>query len=270
MAVARRARVTVALDSFAAARALSDAAQAAQVKSGCSPRPMWASAAWAFRRASSGELASAMRKLHGLVFEGIAFYPGHIKILDEAGRRAMARLSDLLGSILADFRRRGIEVPIVSGGSRPRCFTRTKSQGLNEIRPGTYIFNDLNTVRSGACALEDCAASILATVVSTARPGTDDYRWRLEDVFLGPAGELAGGDFRPRGGRPRRAVPQDERGARLHRSDVRRCEHSGPGDRVRMIPNHICVAMNLHEWVYGVRGEHVEEIWNVDARGKVQ
>jgi D-serine deaminase-like pyridoxal phosphate-dependent protein len=42
------------------------------------------------------------------------------------------------------------------------------------------------------------------------------------------------------------------------------------GDRVHVIPNHICVAVNLHERVYGVRGDRVEEIWNVDARGKLQ
>jgi D-serine deaminase-like pyridoxal phosphate-dependent protein len=43
-----------------------------------------------------------------------------------------------------------------------------------------------------------------------------------------------------------------------------------PGDRVRIIPNHICVAVNLHEQVYGIRGDRVEEIWRVDARGKLQ
>jgi D-serine deaminase-like pyridoxal phosphate-dependent protein len=42
------------------------------------------------------------------------------------------------------------------------------------------------------------------------------------------------------------------------------------GDRVRVIPNHICVAVNLHERVYGVRGDRVKEMWNVDARGKLQ
>jgi D-serine deaminase-like pyridoxal phosphate-dependent protein len=42
------------------------------------------------------------------------------------------------------------------------------------------------------------------------------------------------------------------------------------GDRVRVIPNHICVAVNLHEKVYGVRGDTVEEVWPVDARGKLQ
>jgi D-serine deaminase-like pyridoxal phosphate-dependent protein len=42
------------------------------------------------------------------------------------------------------------------------------------------------------------------------------------------------------------------------------------GDRVHLIPNHICVAVNLHERVYGIRGDTVEEIWPVDARGKLQ
>ena len=42
------------------------------------------------------------------------------------------------------------------------------------------------------------------------------------------------------------------------------------GDRVRVIPNHICVVVNLHEKVYGVRGDKVEEVWPVDARGKLQ
>src|ERR1039458_8468955 len=46
-----------------------------------------------------------------------------------------------------------------------------RHEGLTEIRPGTYIYNDVNTVLSGACALEDCAATILSTVVSTARAG---------------------------------------------------------------------------------------------------
>ena len=42
------------------------------------------------------------------------------------------------------------------------------------------------------------------------------------------------------------------------------------GERVHVIPNHICVAVNLHERVYGLRGEEVEETWTVDARGKLQ
>ena len=42
------------------------------------------------------------------------------------------------------------------------------------------------------------------------------------------------------------------------------------GDRVRILPNHICVAVNLHNRVYGVRGEQVVESWTVDGHGKLQ
>ena len=55
---------------------------------------------------------------------------------------------------------------IVSGGSTPLLFRSHDIEGLSEIRPGTYLFNDMNTVGSGGCALEDCAASMLVTVVS--------------------------------------------------------------------------------------------------------
>ncbi|MEJ7607748.1 MAG: hypothetical protein WKF37_16110 [Bryobacteraceae bacterium] len=42
------------------------------------------------------------------------------------------------------------------------------------------------------------------------------------------------------------------------------------GEKVRVIPNHVCVAVNLHERVYGIRGNEVEEIWEVAGRGKLQ
>ncbi len=42
------------------------------------------------------------------------------------------------------------------------------------------------------------------------------------------------------------------------------------GDRVQIIPNHVCVAMNLHERVYGIRGDTVEQVWRVEGRGKLQ
>ena len=67
-------------------------------------------------------------------------------------------------------------------------------------------------------------------------------------------------------------------GARFHKMneehgfvDVTRAERQfAVGDRVHVIPNHICVAVNLHEQVYGVRGDTVEETWKVDGRGKLQ
>ena len=162
----------MALDSVFAARQLSDAAREAQTEVGVLAE---FDAGLGRVGVAPGEpllqLAQSIRKLPHLSFEGLAFYPGHIKDLDEPGLRALAQLSDLLRSILADFRRAGIEVPIVSGGSTPTLFHSHEIHGLNEIRPGTYVFNDVNTLRSGGCTLADCAATILATVVSVARPG---------------------------------------------------------------------------------------------------
>jgi D-serine deaminase-like pyridoxal phosphate-dependent protein len=67
-------------------------------------------------------------------------------------------------------------------------------------------------------------------------------------------------------------------GARFHKMneehgyvDVSHAEKGfAIGDRVHIVPNHICVAVNLHEQVYGVRGETVEEVWKVEGRGKLQ
>src|ERR1017187_880080 len=120
MEVARRTRVTVALDSVFAARQLSDAARAAQLEVG-----VLAEVDVGLGRVgvTAGEalvqLAQSLAKLPWLRFEGIAFYPGHIKEMDESGQRALAQLAELLRSILSDFRRAGIEVGIVSGGSTP-------------------------------------------------------------------------------------------------------------------------------------------------------
>ena len=270
MAVARRARVTVALDSVEAARPLSEAAQAAEVEIG-----VLAETDVGLGRVGvpPGEplvaLAECLRKLPGLVFEGVTFYPGHIRNLDEAGRRALGQLSEVVGSILAGFRRAGIEVRIVSGGSTPTLFHSHEIQGLNEIRPGTYVFNDLNTVRVGACRMEDCSAAILATVVSTAVPGqiiidggsktfSSDRPVNSSEASFGHVVEVP----------PARFHKMNEEHGFIDATQAGR--EFRVGERVRIIPNHICVALNLHERVYGMRGEHVEAVWKVDARGKVQ
>jgi D-serine deaminase-like pyridoxal phosphate-dependent protein len=268
--VARRTRVTVALDSTFAARQLSDAARAAQVEIGVLAE---VDAGLGRVGVAPGEpllqLAQTIGKLPHLRFAGIAFYPGHIKTLDESGLRALAELSDLLRGILDDFRAAGIEIGTVSGGSTPTLFHSHEIHGLTEIRPGTYVFNDLNTIRSGACALEDCAATILATVVSTARPGQmiiDGGSKTFSSDRLANTAEVTFGHL------------VEAPGARFHKMneehgfiDLSHAEAEfSVGDRVRVIPNHICVAVNLHEKVYGLRGDTVEEVWPVDARGKLQ
>ncbi|HUI54704.1 MAG TPA: alanine racemase [Bryobacteraceae bacterium] len=268
MAVARRTRVTVALDSMIAARQLSEAAGAAHVEVGVLAEFDAGLGRVGVPPGELLQLAQCISKLPHLSFDGITFYPGHIKDLDESGLQALSQLSALVRSILDDFYRAGMEVRIVSGGSTPTLFHSHEIEGLTEIRPGTYVFNDVNTVSSGGCGLEDCAAAIAATVVS-ARPGhmiidggsktfSSDRPVNASEVSFGRLVEAPGARF----------YKMNEEHGFIDLAGAER--EFSVGDRVRVIPNHICVAVNLHEQVYGVRGGNVEEIWKVDARGKLQ
>jgi D-serine deaminase-like pyridoxal phosphate-dependent protein len=270
MEVARRAAVTVSLDSLFVARQLSEAAQAAGVEIG-----VLAEVDVGLGRVGvlpGPALLDLIRNIHGLPklrFEGIAFYPGQIKILDQAGEQALDHLAGLLERTLGDIRAAGFEVRIVSGGSTPTLFHSHRLPGLNEIRPGTYIFNDRNTMLSEACALDECAASILVTVVSTAKAGqmivdggsktfSSDRPVGNTEVSFGHVVEAPDAVF---------TKMNEEHGfVELRKS----ASQFTAGDRVRIIPNHVCVAMNLHESVYGVRDGAVEHVWRVEGRGKLQ
>lgn len=269
MQIAPKTNVTVALDSVFAARQLSDAAREVQREIGVLAEVDMGLGRVGVPPEEALELARAIERLPWLRFEGITFYPGHIKQLDEEGEKALQTLSNTLSGVLREVRQAGLEVRIVSGGSTPTLWHSHRIRGLNEIRPGTYIFNDRNTVLSKACALEDCAASIMTTVVSTARKGqliidggsktfSSDRPAAGAEVSFGHVLEAPEAVF---------TKMNEEHGF----VDVRRskCEFS-VGDRLRLIPNHVCVAMNLHEHVYGIRGDKVEQIWRVAARGKLQ
>jgi D-serine deaminase-like pyridoxal phosphate-dependent protein len=270
MAVARQTQITVALDSLLAARQLSEAAREAQVTVG-----VLAEVDVGLGRVGvpPGEellqLVQGLQRLAPLRFDGIAFYPGHIKSLDELGLAAVERLSELVRGMVEELRRAGTMPRIVSGGSTPTLFQSHRVAGLNEIRPGTYIFNDKSTVVSGACTYEDCAASILATVVSTAKKGqvivdggsktfSSDRLPAGTEVSFGHVIDAPEAVF---------AKMNEEHGYVELRQSPR---PFSVGDRVRIVPNHVCAAMNLHETVYGIRGDQVEQTWTVEGRGKLQ
>lgn len=270
-AVARRTRVTVSLDSLCAARQLSAAAKAGGVEVGAlAETDVGLGRVGVSPGTELIDLARGMHSLPGLALEGIAFYPGHIKDHGAEGMEALAALGRLIERMLDDFRRAGIPVRIVSGGSTPSLFHSHELPGLNEIRPGTYIFNDWNTVVSGACTPEECAASMLVTVVSTARPGQiivdGGSKTFSSDRLMGSGAESTFG----------RVVEAPEAGFRKMNEehgyiDVTRCERKFEiGERLHIIPNHICVAVNLHERVQGMRHGEVEEVWEVAGRGKLQ
>ena len=270
MQVAKHTSVTMSLDSLLVAQQLSEAARAQQVEIG-----VLAEVDVGLGRVGVApgtallELIQGIGRLPNLRFDGIAFYPGQVKSLDEEGRQALEKIARLLDEILSDLRRAGFAPRIVSGGSTPTLFHSHELTGMNEVRPGTYIFNDRNTVLSGACTLNECAASILVTVVSTAKPG---------QMIIDGGSKTFSSDRPTAGSEVSFGLVVDEPEAVFTKMneehgfvDIRKANRRfNVGDRARIIPNHICVAMNLHECVYGIRNGVVEQTWRVEARGKLQ
>lgn len=268
--LSRQTSVSISIDSACAARQISEAFFAAGAEAG-----ILAEVDVGLRRVGMApgaellELVRLIRRLPGLRFRGIAFYPGHIKRMDDAGMAALEEVDALISEAAAEIEGDGHPIELVSGGSTPALFESHRIGRMNEIRPGTYIFNDRNTWMTGACELEQCAAFILTTVVSTAVAdqiivdgGSKTFS---SDRCAAP--EAAGFGYFP--GSPNAVLEKmnEEHGF----VDVREEQRNWRvGEKIRIIPNHICVAVNLHERVYGIRGERVEEVWEVEARGKLQ
>src|SRR5256885_3678803 len=116
-------------------------------------------------------LAKRIREAAPLRFGGIAFYPGHIRESVDSQDAKLELLRAGLDDALSRFDRAGLTPTSVSGGSTPTMWRTHEIPRVTEYRPGTYIFNDRTTAEIGACAWEDCALTVLATVVSTAVPG---------------------------------------------------------------------------------------------------
>lgn len=265
MQVAAHTDVTVALDSAESANALSEAAVSAGRRIA-----VLAEIDVGLRRvgvqpgAALRALLSVIARLRGLEFRGLTFYPGHLKNASDP----VEAVSGCVARALEGVKAAGLESTVVSGGSTPLLWRSHEVAGVNEIRPGTYIFNDRNTVASGAAQWEDCAASILATIVSTAVEGQIIIDGGSKTFSSDRMSDGSAGFGRVAGAEGAVFDRMNEEHGYISLDGVRR--DFRVGDRVSVIPNHICVAMNLHEKVYGIRNGIVEEIWQVEGRGKLQ
>jgi D-serine deaminase-like pyridoxal phosphate-dependent protein len=263
--VARERPTLVGLDSIRAVDALRDA-----LIPGAEPVGVLVELDVGMRRcgvASSEEATRIARACgDGIVYRGIMFYPGHIREPVDQQDRGLEALALELGAAVQALGDAGLEPEIVSGGSTPTAFRSHEVPYQTEIRPGTYVYNDRTTAAIGACEWDDCAYTVLATVVSTAVPGQAVVDAGTKALS---SDVLRAGDFGGYGqllGRPEVVVTRksEEHGVLdLSRTDWR----PEVGERVRIIPNHVCVSVNLHPKVYGVRDDEVERVWQVEARG---
>lgn len=259
------ARLTVGLDSAEALRGLAGAAAAARRRVGVLVEvDVGMHRVGVQTPEEAVALADEVRRSGALEYRGIMFYPGHIRSTGEEQRRELERLSGTLGAHRDALRHAGLDPEVVSGGSTPTLWRSHEVAGLTEIRPGTNIFNDRNTVGVAACQWEECAYTVLATVVSTAVPGqavVDAGAKALSKDEM--AGEGRGfGALLEHPEVVVRSLSEEHGILDLTGSDWR----PRVGDRVRVVPNHVCVSVNLQERLFGVRGGEVVEEWAVERR----
>jgi len=258
--------VRVGIDSVEAARALSDAATEKAIEFGVLIDVDLGFGRTGVQTAEDARrLAREVLRVPGLRLDGVMFYPGHITGPSAEQKPSIERLVERLAEVLDLWQRDGLEATIVSGGSTPTAFQSHLNPLLTEIRSGTYVFNGANELYAGYATIDNCAARIICTVVSTSVPGK---------AVLDGGSKIFTSDrcaSKPDSGH---GYVVDYPAARV----VRLSEEHGEidtsasdqrpkiGDRVSVIPNHICPCVNLVDrfwwWENGVLTSVP-----VDARG---
>lgn len=206
-------------------------------------------------------LARHLSGCHGLEFHGILTHAGHAH--DAEGQLGVERVAReeaaIMGAVRAELERAGHEVAVVSAGSSLTARYLSAADGITEIRPGTYVYNDLRTLACWSCTYEEIAATMLATVISVdgtrvvVDAGSKTLTTSTDPVY--GQGHLLS---RPDGAFTRLS---EEHGV----LSVDGAPRLSVGDRVRILPIHACVWSDLQPEVYGIRDGHVVERIRVDA-----
>jgi D-serine deaminase-like pyridoxal phosphate-dependent protein len=226
--------------------------------------------------AAAVQLAEFVAERAPLRYDGLGFYPGHIRTAIGDQQPQLAALARTLAETIDGLTAKSLAPRVVSGGSTPAAWRMHEVPGITEVRPGTYVYNDRATAAVGACEWDECALTVLATVVSTSVPGQ-----AVIDAGTKALGREPIDAARAPGADP---VQTAGFGALLDRPEVtvmRMSEEHGVldlsrtdwqpkvGDLVRVVPNHVCIVVHLNDVVYGVRGDDVVETkWPVAARGR--
>ncbi|MGE5606317.1 MAG: alanine racemase [Bacteroidota bacterium] len=239
-------------------------------------------------------LAEEITRMPYLELKGIYTYRGALlsqittgttekemwKTIEQQGRAE----AEAMGKLAADLRRLGFDIQVVSAGSTPTARSSVSVPGLTEIRPGTYVFNDVMQVKLGACGWEDCAAKVLVTVVS--RPAPDR-------AVIDGGSKVFAGDVKPDtpplnikglgtvialNGQPREDIlfeRMTEEHGMLKLFGPAACNLK-VGEQLLVIPNHICTTVNLfneltvaNTSIASGKAEIVDR-WSVNSRGCVQ
>ncbi len=208
------------------------------------------------------QLAKYVATQPSLEFVGILTHAGHAHNVADPG--SIARIARSEARTMGDLRERlesaGLPPRVVSAGSTLTAPYLTADDGITEIRPGTYVYNDLRTLGAWSCTPDALAATTLTTVVSvadtrvTVDAGSKSLTMSHDDVF--GFGHVQGMPEVPL------ARLSEEHGVL---DAARAAFQFKVGERQRLLPVHVCVWMDLQPEVYGTRSGKIVERITVDA-----
>ena len=202
-------------------------------------------------------LAQAIDRTPGLRFGGLMTLPKN---------GARPQMASFLDTARAGLSKSGLDVPAVSAGGTPDMWKDEGLAHVSEYRAGTYIYMDRMQMAAGSATPDDCALTVLSTVVSVPtgdRAMIDAGSKSLTSDLVGLEGF---GEVRSLSGA--RVYNMSEEHGFLDISKVN--DKPKVGDLVRITPNHVCPVTNLFDRVVVVRGNEVLGAVKVDARGTVQ
>jgi D-serine deaminase-like pyridoxal phosphate-dependent protein len=212
------------------------------------------------------ELAQYGETHSGLRYDGIQMYLGHLYGDAAKDPRSFERINELSGPVYEALCVAGLQPEIVSSGSTPSLEKTHLVRHVTEIRVGTAVLNDYFVLKFGHCSLRDCAARVVATVVSDVVPGqvimdagskalSAKQLLRHENLELGYVVEYP-----------------EARIFRLHEEhgwvDVNRCDpRPRVGQRLSIIPVNVSLCINLYDHFHVLDGDGIVRKERVDARG---
>ena len=265
-------RISTTVDTYPAARALSEAALAraqridvmVEVDVGYQRTGLPAGEpVVSFVR----EIASAMP---GLRYKGLMYIAGKVcdflepeKQLAEE-RRAAGLVVDCARQLAAY----GIETPVLSGGTTPGARYLGQVAGITEYRPGCYVFGDVKYADLGAMRLDQLALTVLTTVVSV--PGSVPAGHFVVDAgskTLTHSGAFSTPGYGLIAQLPGVTVSM----ASEEHGTVRLPPDTPPpplGTRLDIYPNYVSDAVNLADELWVVQGDQVVAVWKIQGRGK--
>jgi len=212
-------------------------------------------------------LAKQIADHAGLEFLGIFTHEGHLYRGKDGGvdAEAAAAVATQMRETAFALKDQGTPSTVVSVGSTPGAALLAPEPDLTELRPGVYVFNDRTQVRRGVQP-ERCALTVLATVISV-RPdgrvvidaGTKSF------ASDNPFAEKTFGDVLDHPELTFSGISEEH--GHLHAEGTTGLK---VGDKIRVVPNHACTCVNMHNSLTTFRDDTVEDTLYIAGRGKIR